>query len=74
MNDTGEYVYQNVHDFDLPWLEPAPRLSDPVAQGHGAYVSRIIGDGERACRRCGRRSAIFTAAETGGKLLTTRSR
>jgi hypothetical protein len=44
--DTGEYVYQNVDDFDLPWLYPAPRLADPVAQGHGAGASRVIGDDE----------------------------
>jgi hypothetical protein len=35
-----------------------PRFADPVAQGHGAGVSRIIGDNDLACRRSERQSAI----------------
>jgi hypothetical protein len=40
--DKGEHVYWNVDSLDLPWLYPVPRLAGPVAQGHGAGVSRPL--------------------------------
>jgi hypothetical protein len=43
--------HKNMNSCYLPCIYPVPKLVNPVAQGHGAGVSRIIGEGENS--RCG---------------------
>jgi hypothetical protein len=46
----GEHGHENIRSIDLPYIYSAPRVTGPVAQGHGVGVARIDDNGLSGAR------------------------